>query len=38
MARLAGLQLEQRRGGWGTEPFTALPGTFHISVYRKPVA
>jgi len=37
MSRLAGLQLEQRRGGWGAEPFTAHPGTKHVSVYRKPV-
>jgi SAM-dependent methyltransferase len=36
MARLAGLRLEQRRGGWGAEPFTAHPGTHHVSVYRKP--
>jgi SAM-dependent methyltransferase len=38
MARLAGLQLEQRRGGWGAETFTAHPGSNHVSVYRKPVA
>lgn len=38
MARLAGLRLEQRRGGWGAEPFTAQPGTLYVSVYRKPAA
>jgi SAM-dependent methyltransferase len=37
MSRLAGLQLEQRHGGWGAEPFTAHPGSNHVSVYRKPV-
>jgi hypothetical protein len=37
MSRLAGLQLEQRRGGWEAEPFTAHPGTSHVSVYRKPL-
>jgi SAM-dependent methyltransferase len=35
MARLAGLRLEHRWGGWSREPFTALsPG--HVSVYAKP--
>ncbi|MDZ7727656.1 MAG: class I SAM-dependent methyltransferase [Dehalococcoidia bacterium] len=32
MARIAGLQLQERRGGWHGEPFTAESGT-HISVY-----
>jgi SAM-dependent methyltransferase len=36
MSRLAGLRLEQRRGGWESEPFTAHPGSSHVSVYRKP--
>ncbi|WP_367127395.1 class I SAM-dependent methyltransferase [Saccharothrix sp. HUAS TT1] len=35
MARLAGLDLEDRRGGWRGEPFTAASGA-HVSVYRKP--
>ena len=35
MARLAGMRLEQRWGGWGGEPFTALSPS-HVSVYRKP--
>ena len=34
MARLAGLELEERRGGWSGEPFTAASGQ-HVSVYRK---
>jgi len=34
MARLAGLELEHRWGGWNEEPFTAASGT-HVSVYRK---
>lgn len=34
MARLAGLELEHRWGGWNEEPFTAESGT-HVSVYRK---
>lgn len=38
MSRLAGLDLEQRRGGWGSEPFTGRPGSHHVSVYRKSVA
>jgi hypothetical protein len=33
MARLAGLQLAERWGGWGREPFTAR-SEIHISVYR----
>jgi SAM-dependent methyltransferase len=36
MAQLAGLQLEQRWGGWNEEPFTAASGG-HVSVYRKVV-
>jgi len=36
MARLAGLELEHRWGGWSEEPFTAASGT-HVSVYRKVV-
>lgn len=35
MARLAGLELEHRWGGWNEEPFTAESGR-HVSVYRKP--
>ena len=35
MARLAGLELEQRWGGWSEEPFTG-ESTVHVSVYRKP--
>ena len=34
MARLAGMELEDRWAGWGREPFTAL-STSHVSVYRK---
>ena len=34
MARLAGLHLEHRWGGWGGEPFTALSPA-HVSVYAK---
>jgi hypothetical protein len=34
MARLAGLRLRQRFGGWSREPFTASSGT-HISVYQR---
>jgi len=33
MARLAGLTLEDRFGGWRREPFTAVSGK-HVSVYR----
>ena len=32
MARLAGLELKERWGGWGREPFTAA-SNFHVSVY-----
>jgi SAM-dependent methyltransferase len=32
MARIAGLRLKERRGGWKREPFTAASGT-HISLY-----
>jgi SAM-dependent methyltransferase len=35
MARIAGLTLEGRWGGWNREPFTALSPS-HVSVYRKP--
>ena len=34
MAKLAGLELEHRWGGWDRSPFTA-KSDFHISVYRK---
>ncbi|MEQ9506008.1 MAG: class I SAM-dependent methyltransferase [Hyphomonas sp.] len=34
MARLAGLELEQRWGGWQREPFTA-NSKMHVSLYRK---
>ncbi len=34
MARLAGMRLEQRWGGWGGEPFTGLSPA-HVSVYVK---
>jgi SAM-dependent methyltransferase len=33
MARLAGLRLEHRWGGWGREPFTSTSGS-HVSVYQ----
>lgn len=35
MARLAGMHLEARWGGWGRAPFTA-ESRSHISLYRKP--
>jgi hypothetical protein len=35
IARLAGMRLEQRWGGWAGEPFTGLSPA-HVSVYRKP--
>jgi len=35
MARLAGMRLEHRWGGWGREPFTGLSPA-HVSVYVKP--
>jgi SAM-dependent methyltransferase len=35
MARLAGMRLEHRWGGWDREPFTALSPS-HVSVYLKP--
>jgi SAM-dependent methyltransferase len=35
MARLAGLALEERHGGWDGEPFTAASRR-HVSVYRRP--
>jgi hypothetical protein len=34
MARVAGMRLEHRWGGWSEEPFTALSSS-HVSVYRK---
>ena len=34
MARLAGMRLEDRWGGWSGEPFTALSPA-HVSVYVK---
>ena len=36
MARLAGLQLEHRWGGWDRGPFAAT-STTHVSVYRRPL-
>jgi SAM-dependent methyltransferase len=35
MARLAGLRLRQRWGGWREEPFTAASGQ-HVSVFERP--
>jgi SAM-dependent methyltransferase len=35
MARLAGLELEERRGGWLREPFTA-ESRSHVSVWKRP--
>jgi SAM-dependent methyltransferase len=35
MARLAGLELKRRWGGWGREPFADDSG-LHISIYEKP--
>ncbi len=35
MARLAGMRLEHRWGGWNREPFTGLSPS-HVSIYRKP--
>jgi SAM-dependent methyltransferase len=37
MARLAGLELAERWGGWQGEPFTAVSGR-HVSVWAKPGA
>lgn len=37
MARLAGLSLKHRWGGWNREPFTA-ESRMHVSVYEKPEA
>jgi SAM-dependent methyltransferase len=34
MARLAGLELESREGGWAGEPFTGSSGK-HVSIWRK---
>jgi hypothetical protein len=35
MARLAGIELRERWGDWGREPFTT-ESTKHISVWQKP--
>jgi hypothetical protein len=35
MARLAGMRLERRWGGWSREPFTGLSPA-HVSVYLRP--
>ncbi len=35
MARLAGLRLRDRFGGWRREPFTSA-STTHVSIYEKP--
>lgn len=35
MARISGLSLESRWGGWRGEPYTA-SGAAHVSIYRKP--
>jgi hypothetical protein len=35
MARLAGLRLRERWGGWNREPFGAASGA-HVSVYERP--
>lgn len=35
MARLAGLRLRERWGGWSREPFTSLSRS-HVSIYEKP--
>jgi len=35
MARLAGLRLRERWGGWGREPFTS-DSLKHVSVWEKP--
>jgi len=35
MARLAGMRLQDRWGGWQREPFTALSAS-HVSIYKKP--
>jgi hypothetical protein len=35
MARLTGLVLESREGGWKKEPFTAASGA-HVSIWSKP--
>jgi hypothetical protein len=35
MARLAGLELRERWGGWSREPFTAA-SVSHVSVYARP--
>jgi hypothetical protein len=35
MARLAGMTLEHRWGGWGREPFTA-ESDAHVSIWQTP--
>jgi hypothetical protein len=35
MARLAGMRLRERWGGWNREPFTSLSRS-HVSIYEKP--
>jgi hypothetical protein len=35
MARLAGMTLRDRFGGWNGQPFTAASGS-HVSVWQKP--
>lgn len=35
MARLAGLELRDRWGGWNREPFTS-ESTLHVSMWEKP--
>jgi hypothetical protein len=37
MARLAGMTLRERWGGWRREPFTS-DSTSHVSVWEKPLA
>ena len=37
MARLAGLRLKERWGGWHREPFT-VDSKMHVSVYEKVAA
>jgi len=37
MARLAGMTLRERWGGWGREPFTS-DSTRHVSVWQKPAS
>ena len=37
MARIAGLRLRERWGGWNREPFTS-DSIFHVSVWEKPAS